>query len=164
MNTLNKTEIEQIWSWLNEIEDPEIPVISVVELGVVREIVRVGEQIQVSITPTYSGCPAMYAMKDAIHNKLQEKGLHDVVTKTVLFPPWTTDWMSEAARQKLKEYGIAPPENTSLASSDHLRDSIPCPYCDARETRLQSAFGSTACKALYYCDACQQPFEHFKCI
>lgn len=156
---------QQIWDWLNEVPDPEIPVISVVELGVVRGVHLEDDGVRIDITPTYSGCPAMRVMEQEIQRKLKEKGIPKVLVRTVLAPPWTTDWLSDSTRQKLKAYGIAPPEKAaaSLRGLDPIHTHVSCPFCDSENTRLQSQFGSTACKALYYCDDCLQPFEHFKC-
>ncbi|HSR66799.1 MAG TPA: 1,2-phenylacetyl-CoA epoxidase subunit PaaD [Acidobacteriota bacterium] len=144
---------------LEEVKDPEVPVLSVVELGVVRDVEVDGRQVEVVITPTYSGCPAMDAIKQGILGALGKHG-YSASTRTVLSPPWTTDWMSEEAKKKLKDFGIAPPGRTS----DGGEKPVPCPYCDSPDTSLRSEFGSTACKALYYCNQCSQPFEQFKCI
>lgn len=164
MTTATLTE-KQIWDWLNEIPDPEIPVISVVELGVVRQVkIDSAEKVTVEITPTYSGCPALKAMEQEIYHKLREKGIKEVVVKTVLSPAWTTDWLSEETKMKLKNYGIAPPPKSTEIDAFEINQSVPCPFCGSNQTRLQSHFGSTACKALYYCDGCMQPFEHFKCL
>lgn len=159
---------EAVWSWLNEIPDPEIPVISVVELGVVRKIEFENEQtIDVTITPTYSGCPAMNVFEEDIIKKLKEKGFQKVNLHTVLSPAWTTDWMSDEALNKLEVYGIAPPVKGS-EDKGLLFQSGPkilhCPKCGNADTTLISQFGSTACKALYTCNHCKEPFEYFKCI
>lgn len=160
---------DQIWTWLQEVIDPEIPVLNVVEMGIVRDVRLDEESVVVSITPTYSGCPAMNAIEMEIRKKLQEKGISEFEIRTDFKESWTTDWMTDHAKTKLKEYGIAPPEETE--SSDdfltNLKSSqkvVPCPYCDSLDTVLQSEFGSTACKSQYYCNNCNQPFEHFKCI
>lgn len=160
---------EKIWSWLEEVIDPEIPVLNVVEMGIVRDVHFEGETVVVKITPTYSGCPAMNAIEMEIHKKLKDKGVENFQVLTDFKESWTTDWMTAHARKKLKEYGIAPPEDTE-ESDDFLtvlkgsQKVVPCPYCDSMDTLLQSEFGSTACKSLYYCKGCEQPFEHFKCI
>ena len=166
MEITDKITKTQIREWLDEIPDPEIPVISLMELGVVRDVHIDGNRVQVDITPTYSGCPAMRVMEEDIHRKLREKGIERVITKTVLSPAWTTDWLSDDAKQKLKKYGIAPPGKTGLTNNPihFAKENVPCPFCDSTDTKLESQFGSTACKSLYYCNACQQPFEHFKCI
>lgn len=168
MKTDQTISKQKIWSWLKEVTDPEIPVLNVVEMGIVRQIEFVGEKAVVKITPTYSGCPAMNAIEVEIRKKLIEKGIEDVHVKTDFSESWTTDWITDQAKQKLKEYGIAPPEKSEdddfLASLKSTNKIVPCPFCDSFETELQSEFGSTACKSQYYCHGCHQPFEHFKCI
>lgn len=158
---------QQILEYLKTVKDPEVPVIDVVELGVVRKVRCRDERVEIDITPTYSGCPAMKVMEREILDALKERGINDVHIRTVLYPAWTTDWMSEETRRKLQDYGIAPPEKVSgsdLNPLHYAEKKVACPYCAAEDTRLTSHFGSTACKALYYCNSCQQPFEHFKCI
>lgn len=161
--------IDDIWSYLEEVIDPEIPVLNVVEMGIVRDVEWQGDECIVKITPTYSGCPAMNAIENEIRNKLNEKGIDSYRIITDFKESWTTDWMTDHAKEKLKEYGIAPPLG-SADSDDFLTNLkgsqkiVPCPYCDSLETILQSEFGSTACKSQYYCNGCEQPFEHFKCI
>ena len=160
---------DDVWSYLEEVIDPEIPVLNVVEMGIVRNVEWQGDNCIVKITPTYSGCPAMNAIEHEIRNKLNEKGIASYQIITDFKESWTTDWMTDHAKKKLKEYGIAPPVG-SADSGDFLTNLkgsqkiIPCPYCDSLETVLQSEFGSTACKSQYYCNGCEQPFEHFKCI
>ncbi|MGH1362836.1 MAG: 1,2-phenylacetyl-CoA epoxidase subunit PaaD [Calditrichia bacterium] len=160
----NKAEIMRC---LEEVMDPEIPVISLIELGVVRDIDITTDEIVISLTPTYSGCPAMKVMEEDILIRMKEKGYENVRIKPVFSPAWTTDWMSDEAKRKLKEYGIAPPGKVDAAALDPFKRThriISCPFCDSDKTHLKSEFGSTACKAMHYCDNCQQPFEHFKCI
>lgn len=158
-----------IWSWLEEVIDPEIPVLNIVEMGIVRDVEIQDDQVTVKITPTYSGCPAMNAIEMDIRKKLKEKNISNFDVRTDFKESWTTDWMTDHARTKLKDYGIAPPEDTEK-SDDFLtilkgsQKVVPCPYCDSMNTELQSEFGSTACKSQYYCNSCNQPFEHFKCI
>lgn len=157
---------EEIWSFLHEVKDPEVPVLDIVELGVVREVSCEDDRVLVRITPTYTGCPAMRVMEEGIRKVLRRRGVKEVMIETVYAPAWTTDWMSEESRARLKEYGIAPPgkvEEEAVFSLREAERTIPCPFCDSQNTRLTSQFGSTACKALYYCHACHQPFEHFKC-
>lgn len=169
MNEVKSITTSQLWAWLEEVIDPEIPVLNVVEMGIVRDIDSVDGEVIVKITPTYSGCPAMNAIEMEIHKKLHEKGVDEFKILTDFKESWTTDWMTGHAKVKLKEYGIAPPTETD-DSSDFLsglkgsQKIVPCPYCDSMDTKLQSEFGSTACKSLYYCNGCDQPFEHFKCI
>ncbi|HNQ11901.1 MAG TPA: phenylacetate-CoA oxygenase subunit PaaJ [Bacteroidia bacterium] len=150
---------------LNEIPDPEVPAISIVELGVVRDVIEGEKEFKILITPTYSGCPALHAMQSAIKQTLNEKGI-DHSIEIVLSPAWTTEWMSDAVKEKLRAYGIAPPKpktgNEQKLFSTSF-DEIACPFCKSNQTQLESVFGSTACKSLHYCLQCQQPFEHFKC-
>ena len=158
-------EATHIWDLLEEVSDPEVPVLSVVDLGVVRDVYIEEEWVHITITPTYSGCPAMKTMEDDIRKKLAENKLEKVVVNTVLSPAWTTDWLSENGRIKLKEYGIAPPENEvdkSVLFSEPTK--VPCPKCDSTDTRMISQFGSTACKAHYRCNSCQEPYDYFKCL
>lgn len=162
--TLNKQQIRKI---LNEVKDPEVPVLSIAELGVLRDVSFDNDNYLITITPTYSGCPAMRAIEENIEEVLHQKNIHNFKIKTIFSPAWTTEWMTDSAKQKLKEYGIAPPEKTT---SEHLaamllkkKTPTACPFCNSTNTKLTSAFGSTACKALHYCNNCQQPFEEFKC-
>ena len=160
-------ENNDIWEALEIVKDPEIPVISIVDLGIVREINVTNEGIEVVITPTYSGCPAMKMIETEIINTLKEKRHKNISITTVLSPAWTTDWMNEVAKEKLRAYGIAPPDKTTSDKSVLFfggSKEVDCPYCKGKNTRLQSQFGSTACKALYYCNDCEEPFDHFKCI
>ena len=156
---------DQILSYLAEVKDPEIPVVDVVEMGIVRDVAIDDGGIEVTITPTYSGCPAMQVIEDEIVAELERHELGAIRVKTVFAPAWTTEWMTPDARQKMLDYGIAPP---GKPCSDPLIDpaTMPtgCPFCKSMNTRLQASFGSTACKSLHFCDACHQPFEHFKCI
>ncbi|MGE0569210.1 MAG: 1,2-phenylacetyl-CoA epoxidase subunit PaaD [Bacteroidia bacterium] len=158
---------EQIIGYLNEIPDPEIPVISIVELGVIRDVHDTGNNsIEVTITPTYSGCPAMKQMEDDVVRMLKEKGFNEVKIKMVYSPAWTTDWLSEEAKLKLQKYGIAPPEEKTSDKSflTGKPKEVTCPRCKSKNTRLVSQFGSTACKAYYQCNDCLEPFDYFKCI
>lgn len=155
----------RIYQLLNEIPDPEIPVISIIDLGVVRKVDIEGDKLTISITPTYSGCPAMKQIEQDIVTKLNTEGFDNVEVKMVFTPAWTTDWISEEARERLRKYGIAPPVGSadkSLLTSEPK--VIPCPQCGSKNTKLTSQFGSTACKALYKCLDCQEPFDYFKCI
>lgn len=158
---------EEIWDLLREVTDPEIPVLNIVEMGIARSVEMDGGTVEVRITPTYSGCPAMTAIENEIRTRLEEYGVGAFAVTKDYSEPWTTDWMTGEARRKLKEYGIAPPGDTPdddvLKALKNTR-IIPCPYCDSTNTKLQSEFGSTACKAQYYCHDCEEPFEHFKCI
>lgn len=158
-------EMEQrIWERLEQIPDPEVPVITITELGVVRDIDWDGEQLTITITPTYTGCPAMSLFTAEIRAAMHEMGFKKLEIKTVFSPAWTTDWMSDAAKEKLRRYGIAPPVQ-SVTSPDDLfapPPQVPCPHCGSVHTHETSRFGSTACKSLYTCDDCREPFEYFK--
>lgn len=160
------SEAKHILSLLEQIPDPEIPVISIVDLGVVRDIRVDGKSVELDITPTYSGCPAMKQIEDDVKAKLLANGFEQVKVKTTFTPPWTTDWIPEAAKEKLRRYGIAPPEHTTedkswLTGKERV---VACPRCKSTHTVLISQFGSTACKALYQCKDCLEPFDYFKCI
>ncbi len=157
---------ESIFSLLSEIPDPEIPVISIVELGVIRDVIISRKDIEVIITPTYSGCPAMKQMEDDVRKKMQEQGFENIKITTVYNPAWTTDWLSEEAKLKLQKYGIAPPEESTTDKSflTGKPKHVTCPRCKSKNTVMISQFGSTACKALYKCNECLEVFDYFKCI
>ena len=146
-------KINKIWELLNTVPDPEIPVISVVELGVIGDVTFSNNNYIISITPTYSGCPAVKAFQDDIKTCLKGNDISNFELKIVYSPAWTTDWMTDATKEKLRKYGIAPPSDTVI-----------CPQCNSEKTTLISDFGATACKALYKCSDCLEPFEYFKCI
>lgn len=157
---------EALWAILDEVRDPEVPAVSVVELGIVRDVRVEGDQVVVDITPTYSGCPAMHEIERSVAGALAARGLEARV-QMVFSPAWTTDWMSDAAKEKLRAYGIAPPgqaADTALIPLMRRAAAVACPFCGSRETDTRSDFGSTACKSLHFCNACHQPFEHFKAI
>ena len=156
------------WRALDGVPDPEVPVISVVELGIVRglEVTEAGA-VTVTITPTYSGCPAMFEIEKDVRAALEAAGASSVEVRTVLSPAWTTDWIPESAREKLRTYGIAPPgkaDGGALVSLTRARPPVPCPWCGSSATELRSEFGSTACKAIHVCTSCRQPFDEFKAI
>ncbi len=156
----------KIWRILGQVTDPEVPVLTILDLGIVREVKPDKDGIEVIITPTYSGCPAMDAITIDIRLRLAEAGYKKVKITSILSPAWTTDWMSESGKQKLKAYGIAPPNIKQQVCNQELfasNEAIQCPHCDSYNTRRISEFGSTACKALYQCDDCKEPFDHFKC-
>jgi len=159
------TSKEKILSILETVTDPEVPVLSVIDLGIVRELREDGGNIEVVITPTYSGCPAMDVISMNIRMAVSTLGFKNVRVTHVLSPAWTTDWMSEAGKQKLKDYGIAPPTPKQQVCNDKLfaEEAIQCPHCNSWHTHRVSEFGSTACKALYVCDDCKEPFDYFKC-
>jgi ring-1,2-phenylacetyl-CoA epoxidase subunit PaaD len=149
---------------LDSVSDPEIPVLSIMEMGVVRSAIIVNGIVEVVITPTYSGCPAMDVIGDDIKSAFQKAG-YEAKVELVLAPAWTTDWISEKGRANLKAYGIAPPENETDKSTLFAKPLIiPCPKCDSHNTKMVSEFGSTACKAHYQCNDCFEPFDYFKCL
>ena len=165
MNTAPTLTREHILALLENVKDPEVPVISVRELGVLRDVQVVDENVLVTITPTYTGCPAMDMMREDILKELHQAGIVNVEVKQVLAPAWTTDWITAAGKAKLKAYGIAPPETT--ADIRALKGEAPvveCPQCGSKDTVMLSAFGSTACKALWKCNTCLEPFDQFKCL
>jgi ring-1,2-phenylacetyl-CoA epoxidase subunit PaaD len=156
---------DYIWELLEDVKDPEVPVLTVVDLGVVREVNHLkGNQWQIIITPTYSGCPAMQVIEEDIIKRLKEEEV-DAKVKLVLSPAWTTDWISENGKKKLEEYGIAPPQDEvdkSVLFGE--KTVVPCPLCKSKDTKMVSQFGSTACKAHYQCNDCKEPFDYFKCL
>jgi ring-1,2-phenylacetyl-CoA epoxidase subunit PaaD len=147
---------DQIWDWLDAVPDPEIPVISVVDLGVVRDVSVSEEGVEVTITPTYTGCPAMSAIAFDIETALAQKGIENITLKTQIAPAWTTDWLSKKGRARLEDYGIAPPQ---VAGGPER-----CPQCKSTNVERISQFGSTPCKAQWRCQSCLEPFDYFKCI
>ena len=148
---VNNIHIDKIWDVLHGIPDPEIPVVSIVDLGIVRDVKYSNKTYSILITPTYNGCPAISSIKDEISQKLTLLSIENHEIQTILSPPWTTDWMSDEVKNKLKESGISPPS-----------DDIACPQCDSLEVEVISNFGSTACKSFYKCLSCLEPFHHFK--
>ncbi len=156
-----------IWDLLEEVTDPEVPVLSILDLGIVRHVEVAGEHVTVTITPTYSGCPAMNTIATDIRLRLLAEGCTQLTIHNQLSPAWTTDWMTPAGRAKLEAYGIAPPvDGTAGGHVLHLfgqDTAVRCPLCKSAHTHLVSQFGSTACKALYQCDDCREPFDYFKC-
>lgn len=151
-----KPEIDTIWEWLGQVPDPEIPVISVVDLGIIRDVKWMGDTLEVAVTPTYSGCPATTIISLDIETALRGRGLEDIRIKTQISPPWTTDWLSDAGRSKLEQYGIAPPRAAGRPAC--------CPRCKSTHIERISQFGSTPCKAQWRCQDCLEPFDYFKCI
>lgn len=154
----NASPLASLWQALDEVKDPEIPVLSLWDLGVLQDIVATDGGITVVITPTYTGCPAMDTMADDIVRCLQAQGVVEVRIETRLLPTWSTDWLDHHARAALREYGIAPPAPANGAAGS----TVACPHCGSRQTNVVSEFGSTACKALYRCEACREPFDYFK--
>lgn len=164
---------QRVFALLENIPDPEIPVVSIRELGILRDVVVTGDHVEVTITPTYSGCPAMHAIEEDILAALRHAGFNSAIVRTTLTPAWSSDWITPAAREKLRAYGIAPPGAAPQGGTQtvhlHLRkpaataaaDPI-CPHCGSQHTERLSEFGSTSCKALYRCVDCREPFDYFK--
>jgi ring-1,2-phenylacetyl-CoA epoxidase subunit PaaD len=158
------TELRQrAWDAAASVTDPEIPVLTIDDLGVLREVELIGDRVEVAITPTYSGCPAMNMIALEIELALDRAGFRNATVRTVLSPAWTTDWMSEEGRRKLKDYGIAPPLAAGSRRALFGVQQVQCPQCGSENTELLSEFGSTSCKALWRCKACREPFDYFKC-
>ncbi|MCS7059492.1 MAG: phenylacetate-CoA oxygenase subunit PaaJ [Meiothermus sp.] len=157
---------EQVWEALARIPDPEIPVVSVVEMGIVRDVQVEGPKATITMTPTFSGCPALHLIREQLEKTARSLGFADVEVKTVLSPPWSTDWITPEAKERLRQYGIAPPkpahEGSGLIQIE--TNPTPCPRCGSLDTRLTNAFGPTLCKALYVCHSCKEPFESFKSV
>lgn len=164
-------EIEKLYNILNEVHDPEIPILSIKDIGILRDIKYENELFQIIITPTYSGCPAMYHIEDRIKEELLKNNISNYIIKTQLTPPWTTDWMTKETKLKLKQSGIAPPQSLSNNNNFEFTDllniidikPIQCPFCDSTNTKVINEFGSTACKSLHYCNNCLHGFDYFKC-
>jgi len=166
MAVVSSISIENIKEILENVMDPEVPVLSVIDLGIIRNIEIKEKQVEITITPTYTGCPAMDVISMNIRLVLMEKGIREVKINSVLSPAWTTDWMTEKGKQKLLEYGIAPPNPKQLVCDTHYfaaEEAIQCPHCSSYHTQRISEFGSTACKSLYVCNDCKEPFDYFKC-
>lgn len=159
MTTTTQHTVEFIYAILETVADPEVPVLSILDLGIVRDVQLKDDGFHIIITPTYSGCPATEMIQLQIRMALLENGIQHFQIEHRLSPAWTTDWMTEAGKQKLQAYGIAPPEKKFAIPED----GVTCPQCHSTNTRLVSAFGSTACKALYQCSDCKEPFDYFKC-
>lgn len=163
--TISRPAVAEIWSWLGEIPDPEIPVISLVDLGIIRDVAWAGDLLEVTVTPTYSGCPATGVINFEIERGLREHGIEKLVLKRQLSPAWTTAWISAEGRAKLRDYGIAPPVEGTAACAGALRPlEVSCPRCGSAKTERISQFGSTPCKAHFRCTDCLEPFDYFKSI
>jgi ring-1,2-phenylacetyl-CoA epoxidase subunit PaaD len=154
---------ERAWTAAATVVDPELPVLTIAELGVLRELRVVGDIVEISITPTYSGCPAMRAIEVALEAALRAAGVEKLRIDTVLAPAWTTDWLSEEAKRKLAAFGIAPPSGRAGRRALFAADRVTCPRCGSAKTERIAEFGSTSCKALYRCLGCAEPFDYFKC-
>jgi len=176
MNTTTHATTDDVWAWLADVEDPEIPVLSVLDLGIVRDVRWSGEggnpECIVTITPTYSGCPATEVIAQSIRDTLVAHGVTHMRLATQISPAWTTDWLTDAGRRKLREYGIAPPTEQAISisaigrgprPSAPIAPSVACPRCASEHTVQTSQFGSTPCKALWRCLDCLEPFDYFKC-
>lgn len=153
--------VSAIWQMLEEVKDPEIPVVSVVEMGIARKVELDGEHIRITLTPTFAGCPALHWMRMQIEQHLRSAGLQP----EVIFsnnPPWSSDWITPAAREKLRQFGLGPPPIHGGHFEAALDREVPCPHCGSTDTTLQNSFGSTLCRSIYTCRSCRQPFEQFK--
>ena len=153
-DSLTRPDLDQIRTWLDDVPDPEVPAVSVTDLGIVRDVRWDDDELVVAITPTYSGCPATDVIERTVREALDANGYRNVAIETVLTPPWTTDWISEQGKERLRAYGIAPPEIAKAAT---------CPQCGSTDTEEVSRFGSTPCKAQWRCKDCLEPFDRFKC-
>ena len=165
--TQSRISRDELLAVLQTVMDPEVPVLSVVELGIVRDAVADERGATVTVTPTYSGCPAMREIESEIRRVLADRGVSPVTIRTSYLPAWTTDWITPAARAKLEDYGIAAPgavREDELVPLHRSLPSVRCPYCKSDSTERKSEFGATACKAIWFCRACEQPFEEFKAI
>ncbi len=166
--------LDQIWRMLDQIKDPEIPVVSLVEMGVARDVQIDGDKVLVTITPTFAGCPAMHYMREQIVEQLKSIGVEQIEVRTSINPPWTSEWLSAEVRSKLKQFGLAPPPRLthtaprSGASVDQpdleiaLMEAVECPYCGSKNTAMENSFGPTLCRSIHYCHNCHQSFERFK--
>lgn len=158
--------VQRIWTLLEQVSDPEIPVLTVIDMGIIRAVnVTKHACYEIVITPTYSGCPAMDMIAVDIKAVLQENGYNNVTIRTVISPAWTSEWLSESGKKKMKEYGIAPPQGSVVDKNELFAQAkaVACPQCESIQTKLLSQFGSTACKAMYQCLDCKEPFDYFKC-
>lgn len=153
---------DRIWEILEQVKDPEIPVVSVVEMGLIRNVGIDGDKVIITMTPTFAGCPALQVMKQAVEENLKDSGAQEVEVKMTFSPPWSSDWILPEGRRKLKEFGLAPPQRHGGDVQAGLMEAVTCPYCDSQKTTLKNSFGPTLCRAIYYCENCQQPFEQFK--
>lgn len=163
LSELQSPQVHQIWQQLHQIPDPELPALSITDLGMIRNVLPNNQGWKVLFTPTYSGCPATEFLINEIKTVLGDAGFEQIDIEVVLTPAWTTDWMNQDAKKRLREFGIAPPQGTACEHPEH-KGAIRCPRCDSEQTEKISEFGSTACKALYKCTECLEPFDYFKCI
>jgi ring-1,2-phenylacetyl-CoA epoxidase subunit PaaD len=161
MVNIKEHNIQYAWALLAKVKDPEVPVLTILDLGIVRDVELENGTLTITITPTYSGCPAMDVIGINIKLTLAENGFKQVIIKQTLQPAWTTDWMTNEGKEKLKQYGITPPQYKT--SNKPSKEVVPCPRCQSTNTAIISYFGSTACKAQYTCKDCLEPFDYFKC-
>jgi ring-1,2-phenylacetyl-CoA epoxidase subunit PaaD len=161
---MTQFKLDQIWSVLDQIKDPEIPVVSLVEMGVARDVQIDGDKVIVTITPTFAGCPAMHYMREQIIEQLHAIGVEQIEVRTSLNPPWTSEWLSAEVRSKIKSIGLAPPPRlvNQLSIEIALMEVVECPFCGSKNTSLENSFGPTLCKSMHYCRSCHQTFERFK--
>jgi ring-1,2-phenylacetyl-CoA epoxidase subunit PaaD len=162
-NTIQHINVSAIWKLMEEVADPEIPVLSVIDLGIVRNIKLNDEEVEIYVKPTYSGCPAIDAISMNIKMTLLQNGFNKIKITQQLSPAWTTDWLTDSGKEKLKAYGITPPVGKSFDVKDLADLKVPCPLCHSLDTKIISQFGATSCKALYQCSDCKEPFDYFKC-
>lgn len=156
------TSIAEIYQWLEEVKDPEIPVLSLVDLGVITEVEINGTKVKIELTPTFAGCPAMEVMKNEIIDKLKSKGVAEVVVEISFRVPWSSEFISEKGKKALKQYGFAPPPSNKLFTDLEILETAICPRCDGTNTMMKSPFGPTLCRSIYYCNDCKEAFEQFK--
>jgi len=173
MSTISRPGAAEVWDWLAQVPDPEIPVISVTDLGIVRDVAWADDTLVVKVTPTYSGCPATAVINLDIETALRARGIEKLRLERQISPPWTTDWITPEGREKLRAYGIAPPVDGTAADGRLMARigrmaggtlTVACPRCGSARTEKVSQFGSTPCKASYRCAECHEPFDYFKCI
>ncbi|MGH2619690.1 MAG: 1,2-phenylacetyl-CoA epoxidase subunit PaaD [Anaerolineales bacterium] len=154
--------LDRVWQALDEVKDPELPVISIVELGLIRQVGHAAGRLVVTLSPSFVGCPALDVMRRDVQLRLQELGEGLVEIRTVFSPPWTSDWITPSGREKLRRFGLAPPPRHGGDLTTVLQQAARCPYCESQNTELKNSFGSTPCRSIYYCNSCVQPFEQFK--
>jgi ring-1,2-phenylacetyl-CoA epoxidase subunit PaaD len=156
------TSIKEVYEWLEEVNDPEIPVLSLVDLGVITDVEVDGEKVSVELTPTFAGCPAMEVMKNEVIEKLKSKGISNVSVNVSFRIPWSSDFISEKGKKALKQFGLAPPPSNKVFQDLEILESAICPRCEGENTELKNPFGPTLCRAIYYCHTCHEAFEQFK--
>ena len=160
--TMIQLTTDQIWQILDQIKDPEIPVVSLVEMGIARDVQIDGDKVTVTITPTFAACPAMHYMREEIVRRLESLGVTNVEVRTSLNPPWTSEWIGAEVRAKLKTFGLAPPPHHDGDLAIALMEAVECPYCGSKDTVMENSFGPTLCRSIHYCNSCHQSFERFK--